>query len=288
MLFFPQATATGWSARGKEHAQSIQIWDPKKIQNVISGVLVSRPTWIPLSRRSRNLTALMNPPSFWGTLLLSSYNINCYSCSCVRTIVRNSAKWVEPFKPGPEWIAIFFSADCEKNGPSMCQPFLVLKLYPAVFWVCYFHPLQLFPTGPFAWQQRIENTQPGGPVKDWWEMFVEVIMLCMGAWFLWFCISGRSLLLFFSLSSLPGLAVHCAWRFASKPKKNWQINGRRSLSIISSFPRNQWSFSNATLEARSEWFCFFFPAKLQLLEHPLFSFLFKLQWHFHSNFRKSG
>ena len=31
----------------------------------------------------------------------------------------------------------------------------------------------------------------------------------------------------------------------------------------------------------------FFLAKLQLLEHPLFSFLFKLQWHFHSNFQFS-
>lgn len=145
MLFFPQATATGWSARGKEHAQSIQIWDLKKIQNVISGVLFSRPTWIPLSRRFRNLTALMNPPFFWGTLLLSSYNINCYSCSCVRTIVRNSAKWVEPFKHGSEWIAFFLSRwlhGCEKQCASRSWSWSCTQRFfeSATFTLCSFFP----------------------------------------------------------------------------------------------------------------------------------------------------
>ena len=31
-----------------------------------------------------------------GFIIIHFYNINYYSCSCVRTIARNSAKWVEP------------------------------------------------------------------------------------------------------------------------------------------------------------------------------------------------
>ncbi len=169
-----------------------------------------------------------------GFIIIHFYNINYYSCSCVRTIARNSAKWVEPISMrdaenqryfshvnhGSEWIAIFFNQWLHGSKKKWFQHVPAI-LGPEVFWnSLLLSPfVALFTQVLLLGSNGLRTPSLGAPVCRW-EMFVWSHEVVHGSMVLWFqCISGRGLVvLFFSLSSLPGLAVHCAWRFASKPK----------------------------------------------------------------------